>query len=52
MFDDVEVNVLYNVVSTIVEQSITSVEMFVALNTDAPEEVLDVVEIFLMLILL
>lgn len=44
MFDDVEVNVLYNVVSTIVEQSITSVEMFVALNTDAPEEVLDVVE--------
>ena len=44
MFDDVSVEVLYNVVSTIVEQSITSVEMFVALNTDAPEEVLDVVE--------
>ena len=44
MFDDVKVNVLYNVVNTIVEQTITSVEMFVALNTDAPEEVLDVVE--------
>ena len=44
MFDDVSVEVLYNVVNTIVEQSITSVEMFVALNTDAPEEVLDVVE--------
>jgi len=44
MFDDVSVEVLYNVVSTIVEQTITSVEMFVALNTDAPEEVLDVVE--------
>jgi len=44
MFDDVQVNVLYNVVNTIVEQTITSVEMFVALNTDAPEEVLDVVE--------
>ena len=44
MFDDVSVEVLYNVVSIIVEQTITSVEMFVALNTDAPEEVLDVVE--------
>jgi hypothetical protein len=44
MFDDVKVNVLYNVVNTIVEQTITSVEMFVALNTDAPEEVLEVVE--------
>ena len=44
MFDDVQINVLYNVVNTIVMQTITSVEMFVALNTDAPEEVLDVVE--------
>ena len=44
MFDDVKVNVLYNVVSTIVEQTITSVEMFVALNTDAPEDIVDVVE--------
>ena len=44
MFDDVQVNVLYNVINTIVEQTITSVEMFVALNTDAPEEIIDVVE--------
>ena len=44
MFDDVKVNVLYNVVNQIIEQTITSVEMFVALNNDAPEEVLDVVE--------
>ena len=44
MFDDVKVNVLYNVVNTIIQQTITSVEMFVALNTDAPEEVLDIVE--------
>jgi len=44
MFDDVQVNVLYNVVNTIVQQTITSVEMFVALNTDAPEEIIDVVE--------
>ena len=44
MFDDVTINVLYNVISTIVEQSITSVEMFIALNIDAPENVIDVVE--------
>ena len=44
MFDDVTINVLYNVVNTIVEQTITSVEMFIALNSDAPEEVIDVVE--------
>jgi hypothetical protein len=44
MFDDVTVNVLYNVISTIVEQTITSVEMFVAYNIDAPEEVIDIVE--------
>ena len=44
MFDDVTVNVLYNVISTIVEQTITSVEMFVAYNIDAPEEVIDLVE--------
>jgi hypothetical protein len=36
--------VLYNVVNTIVTQSITSVEQFIALNIDAPEEVIDVVE--------
>jgi len=44
LFDDVTVNVLYNVVNTIITQSITSVEMFVALNIDAPEDVIDVVE--------
>ena len=44
MFDDVSVEVLYNVVNTIVEQTITTVEMFVALNPDVPDEVIDVVE--------
>ena len=44
MFDDVSVRILYNVISTIVEQTITSVEMFVAYNIDAPEEVIDIVE--------
>ena len=44
LFDDVTVQVLYNVVNTIVTQSITSVEQFIALNIDAPEEVIDVVE--------
>lgn len=44
LFDDVAVNVLYNVISTIVTESITSVEMFIALNVDAPEEIINVVE--------
>jgi hypothetical protein len=44
LFDSVQVNVLYNVINTIVTQTITSVEMFVLLNTDAPEEIIDVVE--------
>ena len=44
MFDDVKINVLYNVVNTIVLETITSVEMFVALQPDAPEEIIDVVE--------
>ena len=44
LFDDVSVNVLYNVVNTIVTQTITSVEEFIALNIGAPEEVIDVVE--------
>ena len=44
LFDDVSINVLYNVVNTIVTQEITTVEMFVALNTDVPTEILDVVE--------
>jgi len=44
LFDDVSVNVLYNVVNTIITQSITSVEMFIALNIDTPEDIIDVVE--------
>ena len=44
LFDDVRVEVLYNVINTIVTQSIESVEMFVALNIDASEEVINVVE--------
>ena len=44
LFDDVQVSVLYNVINTIVTQSITSVEMFIALNIDTPEEIINVVE--------
>ena len=44
LFDDVTVNVLYNVINTIITQSITSVEMFIALNIDTPEDIIDVVE--------
>ena len=44
LFDDVSINILYNTINTIVTQSITSVEMFVALNIDAPEEIINVVE--------
>ena len=44
LFDDVQVSVLYNVVNTIITQQISSVEMFIALNIDTPEDVIDVVE--------
>ena len=44
LFDSVRIDVFYNTISTIITQSITSVEMFIALNTDAPEEIIDVVE--------
>ena len=44
LFDDVSISVLYNVVNTIISQEITSVEMFIALNIDAPEDVIDFVE--------
>jgi hypothetical protein len=44
LFDDVTVNVLYNVVSTIVTQSITSVEMWVAYGGSTETEVIDIVE--------
>ena len=44
LFDDVTVNVLYNVVNTIVQQSITTVEMWVALGGSTESEVIDIVE--------
>ena len=44
VFDDVSINVLYNVISTIVSQEITTVEMFIALNTDVSTEIIEVVE--------
>ncbi len=44
LFDDVQVQVLYNVINTIVTQQITTVEMFIALNIDTPEEIINVVE--------
>ena len=44
LFDDVTVNVLYNVVNTIVTQSITTVEMWVALGGSTESEVIDIVE--------
>jgi len=44
LFDDVTVNVLYNVVNTIVTQSITTVEMWVALGGSTETEVIDIVE--------
>jgi len=44
LFDDVTVNVLYNVVNTIVTQSITTVEMWVAYGGSTETEVIDIVE--------
>ena len=44
LFDDVTVNVLYNVVNTIVQQSITTVEMWVAYGGSTETEVIDIVE--------
>ena len=44
LFDDVTVNVLYNVVSTIVAQEITTVEMWVAMGNSTETEVIDIVE--------
>ena len=43
LFDDVSINILYNTINTIITQQIT-LEMFVALNIDAPEEIINVVE--------
>jgi len=44
LFDDVTVNILYNVVNTIVQQSITTVEMWVAYGGSTETEVIDIVE--------
>ena len=44
MFDDVSIEVLYNVVNTIVTQEITTVEMYISLNSDITTEIIDVVE--------
>ena len=44
LFDDVSINVLYNVINTIVSQEITTVEMYVSLNSDVTTEIIDVVE--------
>ncbi len=44
VFDDIAINVLYNTISTIVTQSITSVEMWVAYGGSTETEVIDIVE--------
>ena len=44
LFDSVSVNVLYNTISTIVTQTITSVEMWVAYGGSTETEVIDIVE--------
>jgi len=44
LFDDVTVNVLYNVVSTIITEHILSVEMWVAYGGSTETEVIDIVE--------
>ena len=44
LFDDVTVNVLYNVVSTIVTEHILSVEMWVSYGGSTETEVIDIVE--------
>jgi hypothetical protein len=44
LFDDVTVNVLYNTINTIVQQSITSVEMWVAYGGSTDTEVIDIIE--------
>ena len=37
LFDDVSINVLYNVIDTIISQEITKLETFIALNLDQPK---------------
>jgi len=44
LFDDVSINVLYNVISQIVLQTITTIEQYVYTNGDATQEELDIVK--------
>ena len=44
LWDDITINVLYNVVETIVNQTITTVEMWVAMGGSTETEVIDIVE--------
>jgi len=44
LFDDITINVLYNVISTIVQQQITTVEMWIAYGGSTETEVIDIVE--------
>jgi len=44
LFDDIQINVLYNVVSTIVTEHILSVEMWIAYGGSTETEVIDIVE--------
>jgi hypothetical protein len=44
LFDDISINVLYNVVETIVNQTITTVEMWVSMGGSTETEVIDIVE--------
>jgi hypothetical protein len=44
LFDDVSINVLYNTINTIVQQSITSVEMWVSYGGGTETETISIVE--------
>jgi len=44
LFDDIQINVLYNIVSTIVTEHILSVEMWVAYGGSTETEIIDIVE--------
>ena len=44
LWDDITINVLYNVVETIINQTITTVEMWVAMGGSTETEVIDIVE--------
>ena len=44
LWDDITINVLYNVVETIVNETITTVEMWVAMGGSTETEVIDIVE--------